>query len=792
MNPAVALLLFHQSVRKALDPNNAKDYLRILNNLGSATRGLTGAAEADALRNALDVLNVDWTSISEGQRDKVINAARASLAKPAGPISEKVTGTFEVEGKKIAGATRASSARSFKLDIETSLTSVDHKVLEATAYSQANYIRDEFGRRADAMSLQAKEIVTSGLSRGLGREAIANALSDKLTEANKSDAYWNVISSTFAARARSYANLSSFADAGIDWFTFEAVMDGRTSVVCRYMHGRRFEVKHAIKAHMHAEDVGPEVAQPWLQQGKNEDGEAILYHKTPDGGRKQVAVIHDDGGGKDDAKGSFTGWSDGKLQAAGVMTPPLHGNCRSTILPDIASDAVDVPDVSYPTPVAPGDTGVPVPPNASPDIAGQIAVLNMYPVVGANEVATNQFGLKMMAKAQPYEKALAQFDLGKLLDDSSIERVAVGQLRATQDTANRDVIALMLDRRGSKDDTFPTVVKFKDKLYLHGGNAHARVIAEKIAVGNLKRLDARLIDLDALLAEATPAERVAPEVMMKRLKDAMAELEGNFASVAAQKEIRSTVRDFIAGEYPGMQSRDIARKAAERDVYVTASKDRMKDALATHHTASGPSAYNAGRVTFRQDEHEKLARAMKKDLSQHKGGEQRINAYHDLGALHSLLHEEFHGFSPNKLAYYGPGQGIEEAITESLARKTMRTIIGNSSSTAGGFRLPRRDVFSGEGTYTGGDGSYNKFIEGLFNSVGKHTGHDNIQDRIETAMVASRERKVGDINTPRQHMEVFVKGLKDGAGKDLSEKARKDLIEELLDEKKGPFRDSQK
>ncbi len=317
-------------VRKALDPNDAGDYIRILDQLARATKGLAQPAEARALREALDVLDVDWKKLSASQRDKIVDAARAAIAKPANSVAQKISAELSHRAIDIATGTKASNEKRYKWGIETSLSAVDKQVLETAAKSQVNYIRDEFGRRSDKLSAKAREIVSRGLENGLGTNEIGAKLREELTEANRSDAYWNMISSVFANRARTYANLSSYRDAGITRFRFEAVMDERTSQGCRFLHGRTFEVKNAL-ATMEKDDVA---AQPWVVEGKDEEGNPILYYKEPDGSRRTVATIAQRTQGVD-AKGKFTGgMSDSALAAAGIMLPPLHANCRSTILPE--------------------------------------------------------------------------------------------------------------------------------------------------------------------------------------------------------------------------------------------------------------------------------------------------------------------------------------------------------------------------------------------------------------------------------------------------------------------------
>src|SRR5581483_6879614 len=82
-------------VAKALDPLDAGDFLVIVRRLSGALAGVSRAAEADALRDALETLDVDWSSLSEERRDAVIRAAKEALgAAPAKvlPVVDHVFG----------------------------------------------------------------------------------------------------------------------------------------------------------------------------------------------------------------------------------------------------------------------------------------------------------------------------------------------------------------------------------------------------------------------------------------------------------------------------------------------------------------------------------------------------------------------------------------------------------------------------------------------------------------------------------------------------------------------------
>lgn len=328
-------------VAKALDPLDDKDYLKIVRRLGAALRKANAGEEAAALRGALDILDVDWPNISSKQRSAVV-AASADAFKPVpNKVIPVMQNRFEVSGKGTIKGSKVSVKEQFDVKVGTDFTSVDKQVAKKLGKQQTNFIRDEYGRRRVGFSRKAKKIVGDGLDKGLGRKEIAADLKKQLTTStiNRNRHYWELVSATFTSRSRTYGQLSSFDEAGFTRYTFEAVMDEVTSEVCRFMHGKSFEVASALKTYdnldalQDPEDV--KFAAPWVRATTDGKGNAVLAYKQPSGRQRTVAQIGSSGKGTQ-GQGDYSGaLSEQSLANAGIQMPPLHGRCRSTILPDI-------------------------------------------------------------------------------------------------------------------------------------------------------------------------------------------------------------------------------------------------------------------------------------------------------------------------------------------------------------------------------------------------------------------------------------------------------------------------
>lgn len=325
-------------IEKAIDPLDPAGFLRIVAQLRRALSAATRGAEAAALREALQTLDVDWRSLDGIGRARVLDAVNTAIGAVPTAALPRVSETFRIVGPRIAGESRRSSVRRFGLSIPVSLTEADRRAIEGVRRNTTAFVRDEYGARRAEYAQDARDIVGRGLEEGIGSSEIAERLGERLGAAlGRGDAYWQVVAMSFANTARTGSQLGAYAQAGIQRYVFEAVMDEVTSDICRYYHGREFEVAPALaqmRAQTSAED--PESVResnPWIREGRDADGNRILYFERG-GDRTTVATIERSGVGSRDDTGSFSGgMSSSALQAEGIPYPPLHGRCRSIIEP---------------------------------------------------------------------------------------------------------------------------------------------------------------------------------------------------------------------------------------------------------------------------------------------------------------------------------------------------------------------------------------------------------------------------------------------------------------------------
>lgn len=344
--------VFRFDVTKALDPLRADDFDVIVSRLSTKVRAVALPEQGRALREALEMLDVDWKNLSDEARARVIEAAKKPFLELPARVMPKLEQGFRAENERVVRGTKKSTMLKYKLNIQASLSTLDQRVIEHASKSQGHFVRDEFGRRSEIFSARARQIVADHLEQGYGRADIAQALQDKLGPMGRNEGYWNIVASILSCRARAAAQVSSFSEAGIAAFLWDSIMDEATSVQCRFLHGKRFtvaralEVFTAIESSEDPEDI--RTLNPFMQLGRDPLGNEALFVGRGEN-RRMAARVEENAVGRKNERGHFSGdMSAEALAKAGVVAPPAHGSCRSTIVPDDESLSVAVPSPTMP------------------------------------------------------------------------------------------------------------------------------------------------------------------------------------------------------------------------------------------------------------------------------------------------------------------------------------------------------------------------------------------------------------------------------------------------------------
>jgi SPP1 gp7 family putative phage head morphogenesis protein len=338
----LALVLNTIEIEKDLDPLNRRDFVTLVQRFGARLRGQARPHEIEAVDAALGAMDVDWPNLTNRQRDAAVKAANTAIAGLSRVVPPLVEGTVISESTRFVAGVKRSIVRTHKLKIGTSFTAKDRETARRVARNQGNFVTDFYGNRARAVEGSARSVVAHGLEHGLGVDEIAGRL-EKTVKAEvlgRSPSYWNVVANSFMNRARTDTNLKGFREAGIERWMFEAVMDEQTTDQCRMLHEKTFSTGAAIDRIRATDEAADPVRElkkfePWLQNGKDDEGRAILYTRDPDTKERTViARVLESGRGESDRVGRYEQLvNDQTMEKMGIPWPPLHGRCRSTIVP---------------------------------------------------------------------------------------------------------------------------------------------------------------------------------------------------------------------------------------------------------------------------------------------------------------------------------------------------------------------------------------------------------------------------------------------------------------------------
>lgn len=327
-------------VTKAMSLGTTRGFDRAVARLAAALRARSRSSDTAAVRAAIGVLDVDWASTTAAQRRTLIARALEASGRATAQVPRTVSAVFGPAATEVVDATRTAARRGQQLSIAADFNALDRRIVDHLRTSQTTYVRDEYGRRHEAFGERARRIVADGLEAGLGRADIASDLEEAARDiiAGRSSFYWETVAGSFISQGRSFAQLSAYAEAGIERYLIEAILDERTTEICRFLHGKTFTVGGGLQRFEQLEAEPERVTElaPWVREAINpESGRKALYVERG-GERVSVAEVLRSGVGSRDDRGEFgRSLSERDLLDLGISFPPYHGLCRTTTVADV-------------------------------------------------------------------------------------------------------------------------------------------------------------------------------------------------------------------------------------------------------------------------------------------------------------------------------------------------------------------------------------------------------------------------------------------------------------------------
>ncbi len=224
---------------------------------------------------------------SRTELDMIIEALKIRLGEAlanevAQPLYETHLSTY-IEGVKDV------------LQVTPTLQQIDHKAIAALQNHNIYWVHSFFDRQlADRVTRIGQTIIAEGLSRSQAGKLFESALSNELQQF--SWRYWEGFANHVVTRSRELGHVDGYIQAGVEYYQVKAVLDHRTTEICRQMHGRVFHVSQAV-----------ELKNKLLNAQNPEEVKQIAPWMRPD----QVE-------GKPTSK-----------LPNGLALPPYHFNCRT-------------------------------------------------------------------------------------------------------------------------------------------------------------------------------------------------------------------------------------------------------------------------------------------------------------------------------------------------------------------------------------------------------------------------------------------------------------------------------
>lgn len=187
-----------------------------------------------------------------------------------------------------------------KLRIKLAWNQVDDGAVEWLTEHHLYWVGNYYDKHVSGV---LATLMNDGLSHGLGRADIGKELKEFFDDypgvPNRPDSYWRGFAANSMNRSRGFGLLRSYEAAEIVEFIIDAVMDERTSAICRALNGKVIPIAKAV-----------DQRDKMMAAENPEDVKAIAPWPKLDAVR---------------------GASTAALVAQGVAMPPYHFHCRTTV-----------------------------------------------------------------------------------------------------------------------------------------------------------------------------------------------------------------------------------------------------------------------------------------------------------------------------------------------------------------------------------------------------------------------------------------------------------------------------
>lgn len=318
---------------KAADPLNDRDYLKMeAKAVRKIQKAYKGASKKDLGKIKKAIKAIDPSKPSTIKKfvkvtNDVLETLPVKAAEEIAPVLEETTSDMYKATKKSQLGKMVDKGNLKRGHGLNPFGTRDEQVVEMLNKNNEIFINEGISTQIESFSARSHKLLEVGLEDGLSRKALTKQLNGAFGNTINNPHYWDIVGSSYMNRSRNWANLETFSEVGFEDYEILAILDERTSDVCKGLNGKRFSIKKQIQILEKASqssDLGEFTSKlPWLSTRKGEDGIIEIGVKKPRS-FKAVATL-------DNGVGELTGPRE-KLQRLGFAMPPFHGLCRTTVI----------------------------------------------------------------------------------------------------------------------------------------------------------------------------------------------------------------------------------------------------------------------------------------------------------------------------------------------------------------------------------------------------------------------------------------------------------------------------
>jgi hypothetical protein len=360
--PEALRLLSMGATQKKLDPLDPKFFDKLAASLSNyMARDFSKVSKPVFDKWINGIINANWAGATDAELALLTSRFNASFREIGGRHWVNIRGQVYHRTTGLGNAVKRATVKRYDIAISPNLALKDASAIQRMTAAHSHYVTDAMGNIATASSRQARMVVRNGLAKGLGSKEIGRdlfkALGDSL--AGRTRAYFDMAAISMLNRAQTFSKAQTYSEAGVQKLIWDSVLDELTTRTCRFADGQVFSVRKVLgqfaKTDALKDPRDVRFTQPWMRERKIKSGEHKglmgLFLRGKDGKDSMVAAELTSGMGKLNDRGTWHPAMDIEtLEDRGFSAPPGHGNCRSTISPDMIPPRTRTRRVNVPAP----------------------------------------------------------------------------------------------------------------------------------------------------------------------------------------------------------------------------------------------------------------------------------------------------------------------------------------------------------------------------------------------------------------------------------------------------------